>query len=391
MGLAKGIAFLSVRTFVLERFGPKTWDAFIDALSPESRTALANVLPAQWYPAARLSALLRAIDAHVGRGDLALLGDLGRFEAERELSSVMRWFFRVTPPNFAVRQLDLHWRRSFEAGSFTSEALERTFVARQSGWTAADEALCRTVVGYLQRTLELTVSAGVEVDHPRCRTHGHPACEFAWTLPKGAPPRPPLAPEDIHEIGREVVQITEPETLGRAIAEVLIHDFACEGVAVWKAQRRAAEPKLLHTTLLHTTLLHATGASAGEARIFPLEVQGRDVGRLEIRPRDLTKAEDAEAFARLDDLLPWLALALSGTHAPSEDLDRRITRVARRWGLSAKEREILAQIARGRSPEDVAERLDLEGATVERKVAQILEKAGVDGRTALLAELWTTS
>lgn len=381
MGLVKGIAFLSARTFVLERFGPTAWDAFVDALSPESQAALANVLPAQWYPVARLTALLRAVDAHFGRKDLALLADFGRFEADRELSSVMRWFFRVTPPDFAVRQLDLHWRRAFDAGIWTSEALERTFVARQSGFGAADEALCRTVVGYLQRTLELIAGPGIEVDHPRCRAHGHPACEFAWTVPKGAPSRPPLAPDDIGEIGREVVQITEPETLGRAIAEVLIHDFACEGVAVWKAQRRAAEPKLLH----------ATGTSAGEVRVFPLEVQGRSVGRLEIRPRDLTKTENAEAFARLDDLIPWLALALSGTHAPSEDLDRRIARVARRWGLSTKEREVLAQIARGRSPDDVADRLELEGAMVEREVAQILEKAGVDGRAALLAELWTTS
>lgn len=382
MGLVKGIAFLNIRSFVTEQFGPMAWDAFFSALPADQRAALAEMGPSGWYDLSLLSQVRRAIDVHFGCGDLALLETLGRFEAEKDLSTVMRWFFRVIPPDFAVRQMDLYWRRFHDSGHWTSEIHSRDIIARLSDWAVVDEALCRNLTGYLRRMLELIPNRDLQVDHPRCRVHGHASCEFIWRWqPASAARSPrPLSGRDITEIGREIVQITDPDTLGRAIAEVLVDQFACRSVALWKIPAAGAEAKLLHAT---------AGGTAGARRRFVLELRGRAVGRLDVELG--SKASDGALPDLFEDLLPWFALALEGTHDPAEEFAQRLAEAADRWGLTPRQREVFDQLARGRCNKDIAQKLDLQGGTVEIHVSQILKKAGAESRATLIADLWSSA
>jgi len=248
MGLVKGIAFLNIRSFVLERYGAAEWDAFCELFSAADQATLNSVDQSGWYPLGLLAQARRTLDVRFGRGDLALVEQLGRFEADKDLSTVMRWFFRVIPPDFVVRRIDLYWRRFHDSGRWTSEVKERNITAQLHDWAVVDEALCRNLTGYLRRTLELIPSRDFRVDHPRCRAHGHPTCEFIWRWQpeSAAEANPPTSIRDINEIGREVVQITDPETLGRAIAEVLVRQFSCTSVGLWKLPKGGGEGKLLH-------------------------------------------------------------------------------------------------------------------------------------------------
>jgi DNA-binding CsgD family transcriptional regulator len=379
MGLVKGIALLNIRSFVTDQFGPKAWDSFFAKLPSADRTALSDLAPSSWYDLSLLSRVRRALDVQFGQGDLSLVEALGRFEAEKDLSTVMRWFFRVIPPDFAVRQMDLYWRRFHDSGHWTSEVQNRDIIARLNDWAVVDEALCRNLIGYLQRMLELIPNRDLHVDHPRCRVHGHPSCEFIWRWQPASAARDPkpLTSRDITEIGREVVQITDPDTLGHAIAEVLVHQFGCRKIALWKLPKSGGEAKLLHAT---------PDRGAGAKRCFVLEIRGRAVGRLEV---ETGSAKTGSALPDLfEDLLPWFAMALDGTHDPSEEFAGRIARAADQWGLTPRQREVLHQLARGRCNKDIAARLDLQGGTVELHVSQILKKAGAESRATLIAELW---
>jgi len=383
MSLVKGIAFLNIRSFVLERYGAPEWDAFCEMFSASDQATLNRVEPSGWYPLGLLATARRALDARFGRGDLALVETLGRFEAQKDLSTVMRWFFRVIPPDFVVQRIDLYWRRFHDSGRWTSEVKARNITARLHDWGVVDEALCRNLTGYLRGTLELIPNRDFRVDHPRCRARGHSSCEFVWRWqPEDAEaPRRQLTVRDVNEIGRELVQITDQEMLGRAIAEVLVHQFACTSVGLWKLPKGGGEGKLLYTTSSP-----GTEEEGGAKRCFVLEIRGRALGRLEVGMPAGASLPDL-----FEDLLLWFAMALDATHDPAEELEHRIASAATRWGLTPRQTEVTGQLARGLCNKDIARNLSLQDGTVEIHVSQILRKAGVESRATLIAAIWSAS
>ncbi len=68
----------------------------------------------------------------------------------------------------------------------------------------------------------------------------------------------------------------------------------------------------------------------------------------------------------------------------------RVDRMAQRWGLTARQREVLAGLARGHSNRALAQALGCAEKTVEVHVSAVLEKSGAGSRAALLAHLWSS-
>jgi DNA-binding CsgD family transcriptional regulator len=75
---------------------------------------------------------------------------------------------------------------------------------------------------------------------------------------------------------------------------------------------------------------------------------------------------------------------------PGAEAHARVDRMAQRWGLTARQREVLAGLARGHSNRALAQALGCAEKTVEVHVSAVLEKSGVGSRTALLAHLWNS-
>ena len=63
-------------------------------------------------------------------------------------------------------------------------------------------------------------------------------------------------------------------------------------------------------------------------------------------------------------------------------------RFAATFGLTARQGEVLAFLARGYPNKTIAERLGIAEGTVEEHVAALFRKVGVDSRTALVAKYW---
>jgi predicted hydrocarbon binding protein len=181
MALTKGIGFVNVREFVLARFGQAGWDRLVKRSSPAEQAVLESILPVGWYDLAFYTRLIRALDEELGAGDLRLVQALGRFEAERDLTTIQRVFLRLVRPSLAIENMDKYWRRFHDTGAWTTERGPREVTARLSGWGIVDAALCRELVGYLGRTLELLGGRDVFVDHRKCRGKGDELCEFQTT------------------------------------------------------------------------------------------------------------------------------------------------------------------------------------------------------------------
>lgn len=73
----------------------------------------------------------------------------------------------------------------------------------------------------------------------------------------------------------------------------------------------------------------------------------------------------------------------------ADEVRTRAAGAARRWLLTARQQEVLEQLARGRSNAAIAKALACSEKTVEVHVSAILEKAGAQGRAQLVARLWT--
>ena len=176
----KGVGFVNVRAFTEERFGGvKGWGAVVERLVAADRRELEGLLPVGWYSLGLYARLIRALDHVHGYGDLALVVQLGRFEAERDLTTIHRVLLRVANPAYLLEKNADYWRRFHDTGVWVVERQGPTRVrAFLDHWGVVDAALCREVVGYLGRAWELVGAKNVRVDHARCRARGDDRCEF---------------------------------------------------------------------------------------------------------------------------------------------------------------------------------------------------------------------
>ena len=175
----KGIGFTNVRTFTMGRFGGDAgWSAVMEKLDDADREELAAVIPVGWYSLEMYARLIRAVDAGHGKGDLSMMKDLGRFEAENDIKTVYRLFFRFANPAFIVEKTSDYWKRFHDTGTWLVTREDHGVAAVLDGWGCVDAALCKELVAYLTRALELAGAKNVQFEHPKCRGRADPQCIF---------------------------------------------------------------------------------------------------------------------------------------------------------------------------------------------------------------------
>jgi DNA-binding CsgD family transcriptional regulator len=153
------------------------------------------------------------------------------------------------------------------------------------------------------------------------------------------------------------------------------------------------------TTAALGAVLEQLGAAAFVVRDPCAVVHANSVGRALL---DRSRAETLEALrasrlgvgdrydvSRIDAPgIPgyWLAIA-----RPTDATETRVDAAAGRWGLTRRQREVLLQIARGESNKSIAARLGCTEGTIEFHVTALLQKAGADGRSRLIAQLLSST
>ncbi len=179
MATTKGISFVNVRAYCEERFDVGAWERVLAAMSAEDREVLESLLAVGWYDLALYARLIRSFDETLGKGDLALIKPLGRFEAERDLKLVHRLFFRLSNPGYAIEKTTDYWRRFHDTGTWNVKRETPNFVTGTlDGWGVVDEALCLELTGYMPRIIELVGGNEPVLQHLHCRARGSSTCMF---------------------------------------------------------------------------------------------------------------------------------------------------------------------------------------------------------------------
>lgn len=194
----KGVGFSNVKNFTVERYGQDGWEQVLARLTQPERDELASIVAVGWYSLPFYAKLIRVIDQVHGYGDLGLLLQLGRYEAEKDLTTLHRMLLRLASPAYAVEKTAEYWRRFHDTGTWTmTREGDSQLRGSLEGWGCVDLALCRELQGYLTRSMELVGAKNVVVDHVRCRTKGEPTCIFVgkWgRLASASLPPPGSAP-----------------------------------------------------------------------------------------------------------------------------------------------------------------------------------------------------
>jgi DNA-binding NarL/FixJ family response regulator len=380
MGLVLGVGIDNLRSFVFDRYRAEGWASFVAGLSPSDGAIASTAVCSEWYDLAVLARLRRGLDARFGAGDLGLCEELGRYEAERDLGSgIMRFFFQFLSPERAVRGIDRYWRRFHDSGSWASNEPRRgEIVARLEGWAVVDEALCRNLVGYFGRTLEIIGNRSSAVQHRACRAQGASSCEFVWGWGLRPPPtRPPVSQGEVLQIAQELMDLTDIGDVSRAIVELCAGQLGCRHVTLWDDPSGAGAP----------LLSQGQRAQGNGARCIVLTAHGDAVGRLEVETDKSTTPGST-----FEQLTPWFSLALSGARRP-RNLDaertRRLALAKGLIGITDRQSEVLDLVSRGRANKEIAVSLGIETGTVEIHVGALLRRAGVENRTALVAWFWS--
>lgn len=371
-----------------ERFGEAGWEAVLARLSSEDRELLANADPGAWYDVRLMERVMNAVVLEF-KADDALLVEFGRFDADRDLSGAHRWFLRLMRPSFAIRHMNLYWRRSHDTGTWRSWQQGSEVSAELRDWAVVNRTLCVPLMGFLGRMLELFGGKISSLAHPECRALGHPACLFRVHLDLPADePRPGRRPTraDVGAVARELAQYPNQVALTEAVMTLLRFQFGCGWVELWST---GSDDRM--------QLLGVSGEQgSGERRRFVLELAGRTVGRLEVElPRGLREGSVDEV---LNELVPWFAIALEiARNAKSEppehqekesELQRRLRRARDIAQLTPRQVEVLELVARGKTNKEIASVLGRSEGTVEVHVTNLLRKYGASNRAGLVAMFW---
>ena len=129
------------------------------------------------------------IDRLWGRGDLTLVRELGRATADLSLPTFLKMFLRFGAPSYTVRQGAKLWRQHYDAGT---PRVEEITDAEGDGcsFTLADfdttePAHCASILGWMERSVELSGARVLWARETACRLRGDPACVFELRWARG--------------------------------------------------------------------------------------------------------------------------------------------------------------------------------------------------------------
>lgn len=182
----RGRALIGVLAWVKQTYGRDAVSELRDAIQGPLAEVLAHPVESRrWYPYPIFAALLRAVDAEFGDGDLELCRDFGRWAGQKDLRGVLDGAVRSQSPQRLIIAARMVWPRyTRHAGRLETVRSDPDDTRiRIRDFDEMDQSHCRMMEGWLVGAME---ALGCDVLHGSrevlCPHHGGPFHEFkgAW-------------------------------------------------------------------------------------------------------------------------------------------------------------------------------------------------------------------
>ncbi|EDM80899.1 hypothetical protein PPSIR1_28353 [Plesiocystis pacifica SIR-1] len=108
------------RYMYVRQAGDEAYQKILAELGPAGKDMMdGGPLETVWYPFDVFVELNVAVDKVLGRGDMQLVEELGRFSCEHNLTGIYRIFFRFGNLNFLLDRAAKAWHSQFDFGTMT--------------------------------------------------------------------------------------------------------------------------------------------------------------------------------------------------------------------------------------------------------------------------------
>ncbi|MFN7135563.1 MAG: hypothetical protein ACK4N5_26060, partial [Myxococcales bacterium] len=181
MPRVKGTTIAGRIAFARARGGDAVVDEILAGLTnrAEANELRFTALRSSWYDFTTYVELSEALDRRFGNGDGTLLPTIAGDVAQADLRTVYKVFFRLASPQFIIGRCATIWRQYYDSGEMVvTEAGEDSARFEIRDFERPHRTHCLCVLGWMQRSLELTGVKDARVTHDRCRTAGAPSCVF---------------------------------------------------------------------------------------------------------------------------------------------------------------------------------------------------------------------
>jgi hypothetical protein len=179
----KGSALASRVLWVRLERGEAGLARLVARASPALRATIERgVEKARWYPFEQFIELNLAIDQLFGNGDLALVRQLGRYGADANLTTIYRLFFKVGTVHWILGRAVRLWDAHYDSGRMGVVPRGPTSaLLRIHAFATPHPAHCLSVLGWCERSIELSGGKHPVMEETRCRTRGDELCQIKAT------------------------------------------------------------------------------------------------------------------------------------------------------------------------------------------------------------------
>ena len=181
----KGSALASRVLWVDLGHGRSGMDKLTAACSPSLRANVEHgIAKAHWYPFEEFVELNTVIDKVFGRGDLGLVRQLGRYGADATLTTIYRLFYKLGTVQWILGRAMRLWSAHYDSGYLEVQnrgGIHET-VLKIRGFETPHQVHCLSVLGWCERSIELSGADQVTGKETLCRTRGDEVCqiEASW-------------------------------------------------------------------------------------------------------------------------------------------------------------------------------------------------------------------
>jgi len=183
----KGTLIAGKRQYVLKNHGEDKLHKILAQLKNQEVASRlkSTVLKSAWYPFDLFIDLTETIDRVVGYGDGRLYRSIAAHTAEDDLSSVYKVFFRNLQPMYIVNKAAQLWSLTYTSGKLLASqtgpsAIELEVVDFETpNWVH-----CESLLGWAERSIQLSGVKSVHADHLECRSRGAGRCRMgiSWAV-----------------------------------------------------------------------------------------------------------------------------------------------------------------------------------------------------------------
>jgi hypothetical protein len=180
MSNVKGSAFASRILWVRLNQGEQGLDRLSAASSAGLRELLqVGAVMSRWYPFDLFSELNLAVDSTFGAGDMSLVRTLGRHGADANLTTIYRLFYKVGTVKWILARASRLWGMHYDTGTLYVDMYPgKEAGLRIEGFATPHRTHCLSVLGWAERSAELSGGTDVAFREVACRLSGDPHCRI---------------------------------------------------------------------------------------------------------------------------------------------------------------------------------------------------------------------